>query len=166
MHSPFDIKHFPLLLKGQLYFPSELWLQKQLTRHHKKGPQVAGRWRRRCLTPKEKYLHFIKIILLLHLNKHFTGSINIVLATHRCWLNCCISTGLKVNRLHGARRVPRLQVTAEARWRCEDVFTLTPAAPAAANSSWLQVVFVSNESMLIWAWPQCKLPWCFTDVAC
>lgn len=42
MCAPFDIKHFPLLLKGWLYFPSKLWLQKQLSRHHKKGPEVTA----------------------------------------------------------------------------------------------------------------------------
>ncbi len=62
MRAPFDIKHFPLLLKGRLYFPSKLWLQKQLSRHHKKGPWVTGRCRYHCWTPKEKYLLFIKII--------------------------------------------------------------------------------------------------------
>lgn len=45
-----------------------------------------------------------------------------------------------------------------------DIYVHTSSA--AANRSWLQVVFVSNESTLIRAWPQCKLPWCFTDVAC
>lgn len=59
----------------------------------------------------------------------------------------------------------RLRVTVPPRQRCKEIFTFTPAARL-ANRSWLQVVFVSNESTLIRARPQCKLPRCFTDVAC
>lgn len=89
MRAPFDIKHFPLLLKGRLYFPSKLWLQKQLSRHHKKGPEVTGRCRHPCWTPKEKYLHFIKIIP--YLTKQLAQNINTLLTTQRRRSTFCTS---------------------------------------------------------------------------
>jgi len=47
----------------------------------------------------------------------------------------------------------------------EETFTFTAGAERPTEAD-CKVVFVSNESTLIRARPQCKLPWRFTDVAC
>lgn len=115
--------------------------------------------------PQKKNIYFSLRLDHLYLTKQFTSNINILLATPCRILGFFTSTRAEVNfsltlidSVNAGRRpasVVLLRTYLRSQHRLGGQQELIATG-----------VFFPNESTLIRARPQCKLPWRFTDVAC